>query len=68
MVLHRAVGVENEYPARYPASASRPDSVNAGRTVATAVDVDVDVVVALIRYLPKQPEPGRRDHQGPSND
>lgn len=66
MVLHVAVGVENEYPARYPASASRPDSVNAGRTVATAVDVDV--VVALIRYLPKQPEPGRRDHQGPSND
>jgi hypothetical protein len=57
------------YPARYPASASRSDSENVGRTVAGSVDVDVDVdvdvAVVLIRHLPKQPEPGRRDRRGP---
>jgi hypothetical protein len=47
--------VRPRYPARNPTSASRPDSVNTGRIVATAVEADGMVV--LIRHLLQQPEP-----------
>jgi hypothetical protein len=46
---------------RQPARANRSDSVNAELTIASLVDVDV----VLIRHLPEQPEPGRRDHRTP---
>jgi hypothetical protein len=49
------------YPVRNPARASRPESVNSGRTAVSAVEVDV--VVVLIRHLLKQPEPRRRDRR-----
>jgi acetyl esterase/lipase len=51
----------SRYPARNPARASRSESVNSGRTVASAVDVDG--VVVLIRHLQEQPEPRRRDRR-----